>query len=254
MARNANDYLSMLKRLLPWGRVWNTDKDSNLSNFLYAQAEELARIDQRFDDLMTEADTRYTNELISNHEADFGLPDECSDPASTLADRRSECHTKLLARGGLFKQYYIDLAAAYGYTIAITEYTPFWCGVGVSGDTCGDQDNIFYWTVTINYAGGAYTYFTSGSSVSGDPLIKVSGIDTLICLITKYKPAHTVVLFNLDGYEFSSAFSVAFDSYPNTSSADWLEGAFSKSFSPDFDVFNGGEFDNSFNLEFNRAI
>lgn len=252
MGRTALDYLGMLKRLLPIGRVWDAYPDSTMSNFLYGQAEELARIDQRFDDLMREADTRYTNELISEHETDFGIPDECSDPTATLEERRSECHTKLLARGGLTKEYYIELAAAYGYQITITEYTPFWSGVGASGDACGDQNNIFYWTVTINYQGGEYVYFTSGSSVSGDPLIKVTGLDTLICLISKYKPAHTIVLYNLDGYEFDTAFSNAFDSYPTTTTTDWLEGAFGKEFSLDFDVNYGGAFDkDAFDWNFN---
>lgn len=254
MSRSVLDYLNLLKSLLPLGKAWSIETDSVFYKFLYGQAEEFARIDQRFDELMVEADTRYTNELIYQHENDFGLPDECTDAASTLSERRNECHTKLMARGGLHKQYYTDLAAAYGYDITITEFTPFWCGLGTCGSPCGDQWVLFVWQVTIDYSGGVLVYFTSGSSVSGDPLIRVAGLDTLICLISKYKPAHTMVKYVLDGYEFSSTFSNAFDSYPTTTTTDWLEGPFDRSFSLDFDVHFGGAFNkDAFDINFDRA-
>jgi uncharacterized protein YmfQ (DUF2313 family) len=253
MARNVNDYILMLKSLLPIGRAWTADKDSNLYNLLYAQSEELSRIDDRFDKLMLEADTRYADELILNHETDFGLPDECTDSSSTLTERRNECHTKLLARGGLTKFYYEELAASYGYNIQIKEFTPLWCGIGTCGSPCGDQWVIFVWQVSIDYSSGVYVFFTSGTSVSGDPLIKVAGIDTLICLLNKYKPAHTIIKYVLDGYEFDSAFSNAFDSYPTTTTTDWLEGAFNKSFGIAFDVHYGGAFNwDAFSSSFDK--
>jgi len=254
MGRSALEYLEMLQSLMPKGKAWNTEKDSVLYEFLYSIAQEFYRLEDRWEDLFLERDTRYTDELISKHEYDFGLPDECTDSSATLSERRNECHTKLIARGGLNKQYYIDLAAANGYEIQITEFTPFWCGLGVCGDLCGDQWVIFVWEVTINFAGGTLTYFTSGGSVSGDPLVRVSGIDTLVCLLNKYKPAHTIIKYVLDGYEFSSAFSNAFDSYPSNVSG-YLYGAFDKSFSISFDVSHGGAFTpDSFDINFDRPI
>ena len=251
MARTSAEYVAMLRALMPKGRAWGIEPDSIWIELLTGFSFELVRIEEKWEKLFSERDTRYTDELISYHETEFGLPDECTDPAATLSERRAELQAKLLARGGLHKQYYIELAAAYGYDIQITEFAPFWSGFSTSGMSCGDQQVIFYWLVTINFTGGTLTYFTSGGSVSGDPLLKVSGIDTLVCLLQKYKPAHTVLLFNLDGYEYSGAFSLAFDAYPS-STVDYLEGAFSKAFNNCFDVNFGGDFNkNAFDWNFN---
>lgn len=241
MAKTATDYTKMIKSLFPRGRAWSTEPDSVLHQYCLALAQEFARLDARWEDLFNERDTRYTDELIEAHEIDFGLPDECTDTAATLSERRLELNTKFRAHGGQHKQYYIDLADDYGYTITITEFTPFWCGLGTSGSPCGDQEVLFVWLVTIDYSGGALTYFTSGGSVSGDPLIRASGIETLVCLINKYKPAHTHVIYELDGYEYSSDFSNAFDSYPSNLD-DYLYGAYNREFSTAFDVMYGGDF------------
>lgn len=250
MAKTATDYTKMLKALLPKGRAWNTETDSVLHQYMYALAEEFARLEAKWEVLFNERDTRYTDELIGAHETDFGLPDECTDSGITLSERRTELNTKLRAHGGQHPQYYIDLAADYGYTITITEYTPFWCGLGVMGDPCGDQEVIFVWKVTIDYAGGSIVYFTSGASVCGDPLIKASGIDTLVCLLTRYKPAHTHLIYELDGFEYDYAFSTAFDAYPSNLEG-YLYGEYNREFGAAFDIMYGGDFSrDDFNAEF----
>lgn len=241
MARSAENYLRLLQSLLPRGRAWNREEDSNLTEFLYGEAEEFARVEERSNSLLQERDTRKTSELLVDHENDLGLPDECSDPDATIQERRFIAHTKLITLGGQNPQYFIDLAEAYGWTITITEYSPFWCGIHGCGDPCGDQWVIFYWNVTINFGGGEIIYFTCGSSECGDPLAYIPGTSSLICMLNKYKPAHTVLTFDYDGPGFDTGFDSGFDSMPS-GNEDYLTGGFSKGFSLGFDVCLGGGF------------
>lgn len=246
------EYLRLLQSLLPKGKAWNRDESSVLTEFLYGEAEELSRVDKRSDDLLQERDTRYASELLVDHELDLGLPDECSESSLTITERRRAAHSKLIAQGQQSPSYFIELAAAYGWTIIITEYTPFWCGIGMAGDPCGDQEVIFYWKVSIYYDGGESVYFICGSSESGDPLLFIPGLTSLICMLKKYKPAHTTLIFDYIGPEFDRAFNSSFDSLPSEE-GDYLEGAFWRGFGRGFDVHYGGEFDsNAFDENFRQ--
>jgi len=254
MARTVENYLRLLQSLFPRGKAWNRDEDSVLTEFLYGQAEEFARVDKRSDNLLQERDTRFSTELLVDHEIDLGLPDECSGDNLTIAERRLQAHSKLISLGQQNPAYFIEIAAAQGWTITITEYRPFWCGYGVAGEACGEQNNIFYWKATITLGGGEIIYFTSGSSQCGDPISYIVDTDSLICLLNKYKPAHTSLLFDYDGPEFTIAFSSAFDASPYSGST-YLTGGFSPGFAIGFDVgqpagFDADGFDNGFEKAF----
>jgi len=252
MRWTATNYLRLLQSLLPGGAAWNRDEDSTLTEFLLGVAEELARVDGRSADLAQERDTRYTSELLEDHESDLGLPDECSEEGQTIPERRSSVHTRLISLGGQNPAYFIELAATLGWTITITEYTPFWCGVHGAGDPCGDQKNIFYWKVTITYGSGDVIYFMAGSGAAGDPLSYIPGTDPLICILRKYKPGHTILTFDFDGPAFAQAFSSAFDSLLSDQTSH-LQGAFNKSFGLGFDVNYGGDFDpDAFDVNFHK--
>jgi len=248
----AKDYFKMLQALLPRGSAWNRDPDSVLSELLRGMGDELNRLDSRSNDLKVERDTRTTSELLTNHENDLGLPDECSQSEETIQERRNLAHSKLIARGQQDKGYFISLAAALGFTVDIVEFTPFWSGLGASGDECGDQTNIFYWLVQIE-GSGEIIEFISGSSQSGDSLKRIPGIEALTCMIKKYKPAHTSVNFEFVGPEFSSAFNEAFDSMPSELG---LTGSFNGlQFSSAFDRREGGAFSfREFNNDFNKPV
>ena len=240
--KSASEYLQLLRSLLPWGRAWNREEDSGLTEFLHAEADEFSRVDERSDDLLQERDTRYTSELLTDHELDLGLPDDCTQLGETIQERRSIAHTQLITLGGQDKGYFIDLAAALGFTITITEYTPFWCGLGGCGDEGGDQDNIFYWNVTIDVASVPDIYFLCGSSECGDSLMKASVYDGLMCRLNALKPAHTQLVFTFGGPEFDMAFDRSFDSL-SSETADYSEGAFAVGFGLGYDICAAGGYD-----------
>lgn len=251
MGRTASEYLKLLQSLLPKGSLWNRTEDSVLTQTLQAEADELARIEDRAEVLFSERDTRYTTELLQEFEVEYGLPDECSEAGATISERRSDVRARFLAVGQQYKQYFIDLAAALGYEVEIDEHSPFWAGIGHAGMGIGPQANIFYWTVRYFYQGNVI-YFEAGSSAAGDQLAKRVVLESLQCLINRYKPGHTVVLFEETGPGFDQGFSQGFQALA-AQGAGYLAGGFDKGFSIGFDVNWGGGFDySSFSSGFDR--
>ena len=255
MIRSATDYLRLLQSLLPRGRAWTREEGSVLTDFLLGEAEEFARVDTRSNVLLTERDAQYASELLIDHEIDLGLPDECSPETQTIQERRLAAHSKLIALGGQNPTYFIELAAAYGWTVTVTEYSPFWCGVMGAGDPCGDAWVIFYWKITISYGGlGEIIYFICEESECGDLLSYISGAESMLCQFEKYKPAHTVLIFDYDGPEFDTGFGLGFDAMLSGSES-YLYGAFWREFSSAFDVHYGGEyFTDEFSGDFRKPI
>ncbi len=253
MARTALEYLRLLQSLLPHGEAWNRDEDSILSNVLHGQAEELARVDARSDVLLVERNTLTADELLTDHENDLGLP-ECFPSDSTDEARRARAHAKLILRGSQSKRHFIDLIEEIteGYVIRITEYRPFWSGLAVSGDPCGDQGNIFNFRVATNY-GWEWLFFSCNESECYDQIIEISDEYTaLICVINKYKQAHTQALFAYES-DFSEAFGFDFNSISHEH-VDYLYGAFDKSFSYFFERQVDAAFGEGFTLDFDAIL
>jgi uncharacterized protein YmfQ (DUF2313 family) len=238
MARTATEYLNLLKSLLPKGKAWTREVTSILHQFLFGEADELARVDARSDVLLSERDSRTVNELLPEYEEELGLPDDCSEAAETIEERRRAVNTKVLSLGGQHPQYYIDLALAVGSVIKIIEYiTP-----------------RFHFSIVTD--GRTIVEFICGSSESGDPLTFIPPAVYLECIINRLKPAHTVANFVYSNYAFDENFGPGFDSLYKKDT-DYMEGAFNKEFNLEYDVRYGGafgmkewgygpEFDNSF--------
>ena len=252
MARSVDDYLRLLQSLLPRGKLWTRALGSKLTEYLHAEADELTRLDNRAQQLLIERNTLTTNELINDHEAELGLPDECTRDASlTLSERRLAANAKLIATGQQDKNYFIEIANRYGYEAFITEYTPFWCGIGACGDPIGPAANIFYWKLTL-FTSEVPILFLCGEGACGDPLQKVSDlINVVFCFANKFKPAHTILQIGLEGAGFSTGFDTGFDALP-AQSVDYLTGGFTQGFSLGFNVNLGGAFANGFDIGFEK--
>ncbi|WP_303674770.1 YmfQ family protein [Vampirovibrio chlorellavorus] len=191
MSASAKDYYEQIKKLKPSGQAWPDEDDLTQNRLLQALADESARIDERADDLSDELDPRVTLELLMDWERTAGLPDPCTGLAQTVELRRQAVVDKLNARGGQHKQYFIDLAARFGFVISITETWPTTagmpCGIGDYGDTW-----LHYWEV--NAPLDTIRHTKTGIGSCGDP-IRSWGNEILECLINRYKPAHTIVIF-----------------------------------------------------------
>lgn len=193
MAVSAEQYARQLRALLPTGPAWDEqDKETVMTRLLEAVADELARIDARSDDLLREWNPSTTLELLPDWERVMGLPDECVGVAQTVPERRDAIIAKLTLIGGQSRQFFIDLAAALGYTITITEFQEFQAGFSCAGDPCCGEAWAYAWQV--NGPEVTVRVFLCGQNSSGDRL-RTWGNEKLECAITQRKPAHTHVLF-----------------------------------------------------------
>jgi uncharacterized protein YmfQ (DUF2313 family) len=194
--RDSDAYLTQLQALLPPGRAWSRDPDAALTAVIGISADGLARADARAGSLIRESDPRDAIELLEQWEGMFGLPDSCAPPEAydTLAERRAALAQRVTAIGGVTPQYLIDLAAAMGFAITITEIRPTVCGVAQCGDELIPAEAIFGFE--INAPATSVIDAECGNTECGEPLGSAVENTALECLVRRVAPAHTTPYFN----------------------------------------------------------
>jgi uncharacterized protein YmfQ (DUF2313 family) len=190
----ADDYAQVLADLLPRGWAWSRELTSVLMLVLEGLAAEFARITARDCDLLAESYPGTALETLTDWERICGLPDPCTGTLGSIQERRAAILAKLAMRGGQSRQYYIDVAAALGFVITITEYQPFRVGKGRAGDYLAGEDWLFYWRVTSWEQNQKIYFFRAGQSATSERL-RHWGNSLLECVITAIAPAHTIVRF-----------------------------------------------------------
>lgn len=189
----ADEYREQLKALLPPGQAFPRDPGTTLHNLLDGMAIELGRLDGRAAELPIEVNPASANELLGDWERVAALPDKCSGVLEeTLQGRRTALITKLSSTGGQSAAYFIELAAALGYTVTIEEFRPFRAGWSAAGDALTNGPWVFTWRVRAPEVSSIY--FRAGQSRAGERL-RAWGNDTLECKLNQLKPAHTIALF-----------------------------------------------------------
>lgn len=174
----AEAYGQQLSQLLPPGAAWTQDPESHLQRLLLALGESLARAHQRNDDLFRETDPQQTAELLDRWEAALGLPDACSVQGSqTVAERVQLVVAKLISAGGQSRAYFTALAIALGYPAAtVTEYQARRHGRARLGERYGGEDWEEAWQLNLP------------EQQPGDTRLE--------CIVSRDKPAGSIVLFN----------------------------------------------------------
>lgn len=131
-------------------------------------------------------------ELLPDWERVYGLPDAClADIDSSVTSRVAAVIDKIRRGGGLSRQFFIDLAAALGYTISITEFSPHTVVSPVTYPLY-DTDSQYYWQVNLA-TDTPPRPITVLDSVTTPLVVYQTGL--LECLLQKLKPAHTELLF-----------------------------------------------------------
>ncbi|HEY2210283.1 MAG TPA: putative phage tail protein [Bradyrhizobium sp.] len=210
--RSGDDYAAAFASLLPTGSAWPRDPQSVLMLTVSGLAQIWGDADGRAADLLErEADPRVTIELLPDWERAFGLPDPCVDEPLTVADRQRALVVKMTTEGGQSRDYFIAVAAALGYEINIREYAPFMVGVSQVGDTrptgaatedfrwqIGPTEMRFYWTVQVGAV--RLSWFRASSGQAGvDPHLRISLATDLECVLRRWKPGHTDIIFDYSG-------------------------------------------------------
>ncbi|MBN8486363.1 MAG: DUF2313 domain-containing protein [Burkholderiales bacterium] len=185
------EYARALQALLPQGDAWQAN-GTPLGGLLDAWAAELARLDARCIALLRETDPGAAVELLADWERVLGLPDPCLTEPITDAQRRLAARSRFTMQGGQSAAFFIALAAQLGYEVTVedfpTEAAAIAAGISYTGDGWA-----YTWRVNVASA-SAVRYFRAGASTAGDRL-REWGNEQLECLIERYSPAHTTVLF-----------------------------------------------------------
>ncbi len=187
------EFLTGMQSLLPRGAAWPRDPDARLTQLLSGLAATQARQHARTGDLSEhESDPALALEMLPDWERAYGLPDPCTPLNATIQQRRAALLARIAARGGQSVAYFTEVAAALGYTITVEEFRPFRFGRGRFGTPLYGVDWAFAWRVRAPEA--TVTPFRFGRSAFGEPL-RVWGNEQLECVLTRLKPAHTVLIF-----------------------------------------------------------
>lgn len=195
--RTEADYYQMLVALLPPGPAWDVDQAPAVHRLLTGLAPEFARVDARAGDLLNEMDPVTVREMVQDWERVMALPDLCLGEVQSFEERQKAVRQRHVALGGQSVAYFLGIAWEQGYPNAtITEHRAPRFGRSRFGrarfGTWGQQ---FFWTVHLGrrIVGGRRWGLTLwGERFGANPN---NGIE---CLIRRYAPAHTVVLFNYE--------------------------------------------------------
>ena len=215
--RTAADYVHAFVNLLPHGLAWPRKPGTVLMKTCKGLAEYYGFVDSRAADLLErESDPRLTVELLPEWERAWGLPDPCfSHLPLTIQERHRILMLKMTLLGAQSRDWFKYVSTWLGYNLTITEYAPFMCGVSRCGDTSAEEiaagghapnmrwyvgmpEQRFFWTVHVDNA--RLTWFRAGAGVCGvDHLLTIGLAVDLECMLRRWKPAHTELVFDYSG-------------------------------------------------------
>lgn len=188
-------YLLSLINLLPKGKAWSTESNTNLYKLLNGLSLEFERVEKRKDQLLKESDPRTATETIEDWERVFGLPDDCDKESNDFSiERRLKLvNRKISFRGGQSPSYFQNYIKALGFEAEVVENHEFRAGMATAGNALSngiEWINTFYIKVpkTFSYE------FSAGISTAGEPL-RVFRNASVECSINHIKPAHSKVIF-----------------------------------------------------------
>jgi uncharacterized protein YmfQ (DUF2313 family) len=171
------DYGTLIAKLLPAGPAWNKEPNSNLMKLLSGLGEELKRVDDVADGVVTEANPLTMAQMLQVRRDEAGLPDPCRGEPATFQEKVAEVVSKWGSRGGQSINYLTEVCRLYGYDVYIQN--------GVVGTH----------TFTVNYITENFIQFRAGKSTCGEHLQLTVGT-SVHCVIEKFKPAHTHAIYN----------------------------------------------------------
>lgn len=201
-------YKSLIRKLFPTGWAWRFNFGSDFEALVEGLAQEPCRIEERGFAFLDEMDPNTTFELLEDWERLLGIPDECTpeDRELGISERRLRVLQKLTTGGGQSQAFYILIAQQLGYDIGVIDvedFKDFRVGEARVGDALNNSTlpgggvGAAGWAFTFQITAPAalVRYFRVGQSTVGERLVLFEN-DELECVIEKFKPAHTTVLFS----------------------------------------------------------
>lgn len=209
--RSGDDYTQAFLRLLPYGQAWPRSTESVLVKACDGLSQYWGVVDGRAADLLEiESDPRKTHELLTDWERAWGLPDPCFPNATSEEDRRQMLVLEMTLLGGQSRKFYEDISAWVGTPIEIKEFAPYMTGISECGDTrmeyddtgeyrwyLGSEEMRFFWSIRSDDAVLQWFRTGDGGGECGvDHHLEIFTESPLDCLLQRWKPAHTVLVFD----------------------------------------------------------
>ncbi|WP_066133955.1 YmfQ family protein [Bordetella ansorpii] len=187
-----------LLALLPPSSAINRAADGVLARVLEACGAAMRGVEQRALSLVAQFDPLQADELLEDWERLF--PDECGclNEQVSKDQRRLRVNTRRLMLGDARPEYFRQMAVTLGYPDArIQEFVPF-----RATSRCTAAINQGGWRYAWRVNTGAATEAVSATATTACTApLRVWGDPGLLCLLSRYRPAHTIALV---GYEDSS--------------------------------------------------
>jgi len=213
--RGQDEYAHALSALLPQGIAWPRWPTTVLMKVVRGLAGVLGWSDGRAADLLErESDPRQTVEMLDSWERAWGLPDPCWYPQQwSIGERQKHLVMRMTMLGAQSRQFFIDAAKFLGYDVSIREYRPFMAGLDRCGDNrahnadgslglwpaqIGPPTMRFVWTMHVHSV--RLTWFRASKGQAAlDPHLRIAYAQDLECVVRRWRPAHTEVLFDYSG-------------------------------------------------------
>lgn len=137
---------------------------------------------------------------LPDWEAEYGLPDPCTSPATGVQGRINALRVRFGAQGGASPAYFVCLAASVGYDITVTEPSDFICDLSECGgdDTVVTGNGHHEWVVSLNSLGDLWFYCDDGQC-DDTPLEGFVVAADIECLLRRVAPTHTTLIFDYSG-------------------------------------------------------
>lgn len=123
MAHSVEEWGDTLLKQMPRGRAWPRDPDTDLPKYVRGFARRLAELELSADQLLLEMRPETTVQLLPEWEQYLGLP-ECDIAGQSFEMRRNAVVEKYHRKGGLQTWMIEQIAAAFGFTIKVSEQWP----------------------------------------------------------------------------------------------------------------------------------
>lgn len=198
---NVAKYKGLIDKLFPQGFAFLTKESVYLKGLNQALANEPARLEERAFQFLSEMDPHFAYELLDHWEAILQIPDECTpEEIQTLAQRRTRVVQKLTMGGGPTPAFYKELIEHLGYNpddIVISSFPSFRVGVSKVGHRLSNEAAGWSFTWQVSAPASLSQVFKVGQSSVGERLRVVENT-TIECVIRKFSPAHTTVIFSYE--------------------------------------------------------
>lgn len=190
MTHTPNEFRDLYRAYQPPGAALNRDDDTDLGRLWLAKAQKWARAEQLAEHMLDQADPTTATEMLPDWARALGIPGGCIESVESMDELRALVVGKWSDGGDQSRQAYIDLAARFGFEIAITEgFRPFKCGRDRCGRKLNSTANSFRRRISTPTEAPVIK-FRCGRSRCGRPLGGFARSLVLECAINEKTHAH----------------------------------------------------------------